>query len=413
MRFYLVAAIAFATLSPQFGKAQSVLRTIKKLPDTGQNMSYTNTFGEDNDYSINLQKFSLKNGIVVDSVTTLMWQQSDGGEMIFYNSKNYCDTLTLGGYTDWRLPHPDEAFTILNFQTPNPALDPKFFTKTDAEYWWTSAVQANDATKAWVTNSGGGIGNHPKTETISAGGTKKIHARCVRETQNNTTITARFVDNGDGTVLDRLTDLTWEKAINPTALTWEDAILYCEGLTLGGNSDWRLPNIKEIRSLSDENKVQPSVNNTSFTGVTITKYWSSTSLPNQTTKAWYLDNNFGITTYDAKTATHSVWAVRGGTTSPSSKTSEIPNPKIHLYPNPFNNYVVIESVTSISRIEVYNATGQWIRSLSSKDVSNSSITQALLNDETLKNLPTGQYVFTLFGPQNTVISRQILIKETP
>ena len=36
------------------GQAQSVVRTIKKLPDTGQNTSYTNTFGEDNDYTINL-----------------------------------------------------------------------------------------------------------------------------------------------------------------------------------------------------------------------------------------------------------------------------------------------------------------------------------------------------------------------
>ena len=331
--------------------------------------------------------------------------------MLFDNAKNYCDTFTLGAYTDWRLPHPDEAFTILNLQTPNPALDSKYFTKTGAEYWWTSAVQANDATKVWVTNAGGGIGNHLKTETISAGGTKKIHARCVRENQNSITITTRFLDNGDGTVLDRLTDLTWEKSIKATAVTWEDAILYCEGLNLGGNSDWRLPNIKEIRSLSDENKVQPSVNNISFTGVTITKYWSSTSLPNQTTKAWYLDNNFGITTYDVKTATHSVWAVRGGTTSPSSKTSEIQKSEIHIYPNPFNSHFVIESASAISRIEIYDIAGQLIKSLSNDNRGNKTLGQVILNDETIKNLPTGQYVFALFGPENAVISRQIVTKE--
>lgn len=411
MKIPFIAAIAVAILTPKFNFAQSVVRTIKKLPDTGQNTSYTNTFGEDNDYSINPQKFGLKNGIVVDSVTTLMWQQTDGGEMLFDNAKNYCDTLTMGGFTDWRLPHPDEAYTILNHQNPNPALDSKYFTKTGAEYWYTSAVQVNDATKVWVTNGGGGIGNHLKSETISAGGTKKMHARCTRETQNSITITTRFLDNGDGTVLDRLTDLTWEKSINATAVTWEDAILYCEGLTLGGNSDWRLPNIKEIRSLSDENKVQPSVNNTAFTGVTITKYWSSTSLPNQTTKAWYLDNNFGITTYDVKTATHSVWAVRGGTTSPSGKTSEMQKSEIHMYPNPFNSHFVIESSRVISKIEVYDIAGQLIKSLSNDNRGNKTLSQIILNDETLKNLPTGQYVFALFGPENTVISRQIVTKE--
>lgn len=413
MKIPFIAAIAVAALFPQTNIAQSVVRTIKKLPDTGQNTSYTNTFGEDNDYSINPQKFSVKNGIVVDSVTTLMWQQTDGGEMLSDNAKNYCDTFTLGAYTDWRLPHPDEAFTILNLQTPNPALDSKYFTKTGAEYWWTSAVQVNDATKVWVTNAGGGIGNHLKTETISAGGTKKIHARCVRENQNNITITARFLDNGDGTVLDQLTDLTWEKSINATAVTWEDAILYCEGLNLGGNSDWRLPNIKEIRSLSDENKVQPSVNNTSFTGVTITKYWSSTSLPNQTTKAWYLDNNFGITTYDVKTATHSVWAVRGGTTSPSSNTSKIQKPEIYIYPNPFNSHFVIESASAISRIEIYDIAGQLIKSLSSSNQGNNTLGQVILNDETIKNLPTGQYVFTLYSHENTVVCSKLITKENP
>jgi hypothetical protein len=60
MKIPFIAAIAFATLLPHIGKAQSVVRTINKLPDTGQNISYTNTFGEDNDYSINLQKFSVR-----------------------------------------------------------------------------------------------------------------------------------------------------------------------------------------------------------------------------------------------------------------------------------------------------------------------------------------------------------------
>ena len=143
----------------------------------------------------------------------------------------------------------------------------------------------------------------------------------------------------------------------------------------------------------------------------ITKYWSSTSLPNQTTKAWYLDNNFGITTYDVKTATHSVWAVRGGTTSPSSKTSEIQKSEIHIYPNPFNSHFVIESASAISRIEIYDIAGQLIKSLSNDNRGNKTLGQVILNDETIKNLPTGQYVFALFGPENTVISRQIVTKD--
>ncbi|MFM1763618.1 MAG: hypothetical protein RLZZ512_1408, partial [Bacteroidota bacterium] len=132
--------------------SQSVYRTLKKLPDTGQNLSYTNTFGEDNDYAINPPNLKISNGTMVyDSVTTLLWQLSDGGEMTFDQAIKYCDTLTLGGFTDWRLPLPSEAFSILNHQNPNPAVDIKIFPKTGAEYWYTSAVQANDPSKSWVT----------------------------------------------------------------------------------------------------------------------------------------------------------------------------------------------------------------------------------------------------------------------
>ena len=47
--------IAFLFLS-SVSLAQSVTKSILLLPDTGQTNSYTTTFGEDNDYSINLLK---------------------------------------------------------------------------------------------------------------------------------------------------------------------------------------------------------------------------------------------------------------------------------------------------------------------------------------------------------------------
>ena len=44
------------------------------VPDTGQTQSYTNTFGEDSDYTINQHSYTdLGNGIVRDNVTGLEW----------------------------------------------------------------------------------------------------------------------------------------------------------------------------------------------------------------------------------------------------------------------------------------------------------------------------------------------------
>jgi hypothetical protein len=159
--FLLISSISFA---------QSIQKTINLLPDTGQTGSYTSTFGEDNDYTINAPSYTNNgNGTITDNVTGLMWQQADGGEMTIENAQIYCDNLTLGGYTDWRLPNCHELFSILNHDKVNPAADTNYFTKTLAEYWWSNEFQANDANKVWVTNAGGGVGNHPKTETLASG----------------------------------------------------------------------------------------------------------------------------------------------------------------------------------------------------------------------------------------------------
>lgn len=387
-------------LSPSVAVCQSVYRTLKKLPDTGQYLSYTSTFGEDNDYVINPPNLKISNGTMVyDSVTTLLWQLSDGGEMTFDQAITYCDTLTLGGFTDWRLPSPAEAYSILNHQNPNPAVDIKIFPKTGAEYWYTSAVQANDPSKSWVTNAGGGIGNHPKTETISAGGTKKFHARAVRSTSADVFIANRFVDNGDGTVTDQLTDLMWVKSPGTTASNWEDAILLSEYNTTGGHTDWRLPNIKEIRSLNDETRTQPSVSTTAFPGIAQSKFWSSTTLPNQSSKAWYYDNQFGITTYDVKSATHLVWMVRTATTSASTPPIGENRPTgFRIFPNPTDQILTIQSEINITLVEISDPLGQVITKVYNTNKINTSA------------LPTGQYVLTIYNQNCQPVGRTIFLK---
>jgi hypothetical protein len=119
--------------------AQSYNKTIERLPDTGQIIGYTPTFGEDNDYTINSPSYTNNiNGTITDNVTGLMWQQVDGGEMTIENATIYCDNLILGGFSDWRLSNPIESFSILNHQNNNPAMNTTFFTASTAEYWWTN-----------------------------------------------------------------------------------------------------------------------------------------------------------------------------------------------------------------------------------------------------------------------------------
>jgi len=338
-------------------------KTMIRLPDTGANTSYTNTFGEDNDYNINIPTFiNNGDGTITDTVTGLMWQGLDGGEMRIENAIAYCDTLTLGGFTNWRLPTAQESFSILNMQNVNPALNTTYFPNNNAEYWWTSERQANDTNKIWVTNAGGGIGNHQRTETVSAGGTKKFQVRAVRDVQAVPTVIAHFTDNGDSTITDNLTNLVWQKFPNTTAQSWEQALAYSENLTLANTTDWRLPNIKELQSLNDESVIQPSVTLPYFQNIGVKKYWSSTSLPNQTTKAWYWDTQFGITTYDIKTNLNYVVCVKTKSTIATSITSLDSRNTIEVSPIPFSNFIHIKNIHPGKMISLINLQGKIIYS---------------------------------------------------
>lgn len=245
-----------------------------KLPDTSQTLDTTATFGEDADYTINAQSFTDNaNGTVTDNVTGLMWQKTDNGESTWETAVANASSITTGGYTDWRLPTPGELFALLNHNNGNPAaIDTTYFPSNPAgaaEYWWSSDTYGTSTSNVWCANAGGGLGGKPKTETISAGGTFRYHARYVRGTKP--TNGHNYVNNNDGTITDTDTGLMWTQV--PAAATgWDSALSYAENLSLGGYSDWRLPNIKELQTLTDytlttatsTTGIKPSINRTMF-----------------------------------------------------------------------------------------------------------------------------------------------------
>jgi formylglycine-generating enzyme required for sulfatase activity len=321
----ILALVAVAVLSSGQSNAQKLLPF--KLPDTGQNSGYTATQGEDADFIINPPSFTDNgDGTITDNTTGLMWQKTDGGEMTWENASAFCKNLALGGYRDWRLPKSHELFSINNFDNLNPALNTVYFTKTSAEYWWTSDTRADDTTRIWVVNAGGGIGAHPKAETISAGGVKRFHVRAVRNPFATIFSVPHYTDNGNGTITDNYTGLTWQKIQSAITMTWEEALAYSKTLTLAGKSDWRVPNIRELQSLNDEQKLSPSLNKTYFTNVLPGNYWSSTTLTSTVSKAWDLNTEYGIVSYDDKSLKQNVLLVRGGFDNKDLNISEVQIP---------------------------------------------------------------------------------------
>jgi hypothetical protein len=101
-----------------------------------------------------------------------------------------------------------------------------------------------------------------------------------------------FTDNGDGTVTDSRTGLMWQKQDDGGFRNWDTALTYCEGLTLASHSDWRLPNIKALRSIVDNTKTNPAIDSTYFPQSNSGEdYWSSTSAGD--TNAWIVSFSDG------------------------------------------------------------------------------------------------------------------------
>ncbi|HPR83169.1 MAG TPA: DUF1566 domain-containing protein [Pontiellaceae bacterium] len=296
------------------------------LPDTGQTNRYTQTFGEDSDFRGRGPSYADNgDGTVTDRITGLVWQKTDGGEMTWEQAREYAHKLQLGGHADWRLPASMELFSVVDHSANGPAMNTAVFTRTEAKYWWTDSVRCDDTDRVWVVNSGGGIGPHLKQLATSPDKKGAFHVRCVR---GDSPLCAgpSLNDNGDGTVTDQTTGLIWQKIGPDSDLTWEEALTYCSWLRLAGQSDWRLPNIKELRSLSDDRNVKPSVDKTFFPAVQAAYYWSSTSQCNRPESAWFADFTTGLVSHTEKQQKHLVLAVRGGAAVPGPAVKPAPDP---------------------------------------------------------------------------------------
>ena len=297
--------LRFAALLPG---ASAVLRAV--LPDTGQTARHTRTFGEDSDFSgAGPRLRDNGDGTVSDEVTGLTWQRVDGGEMTWDAARAYARDLRLAGRDDWRLPTSHELFGILNHGRNRPPLDTGFFQRSEAEYWWSATTRAGDASRVWVANAGGGTGPHPVRETLSAGGEKRIHVLCVRGAPPSDGPRLRL--EGAGTLTDDATGLVWQREAPAEPMTWEEALDYCARLNLAGHGDWRLPNVKELRSLCDDTAGRP-LPAALFTRGPRGAAWTSTSENNRLDRAWHVNLDNGLVTHAMKAERLAVLAVRGG-----------------------------------------------------------------------------------------------------
>ncbi|MBI5640589.1 MAG: DUF1566 domain-containing protein [Nitrospirae bacterium] len=282
-----------------------------RLPDTGQTDSFTNTFGEDSDYTINPPSLVHNtNNTVTDINTGLVWQDEDDSNVLTWEEAlAYCEEVTLAGYLDWRLPTKKELVSIIDFGRAYPAADTNIFPNTKFyqpvkpyDYWSSSEGSDNLSGDAYYVGFGVGTSGIYRKSF-------RNYARCVRGGEYPG---SSFTNNGNGTVTDDPTGLMWQQT-EGGSLNWESALSYCEGLSLGGYSDWRLPNIKELDFIAETTRYNPAVNAEYFPFALSAIYWSATTRPDIPSEASCIDFSYGtIGHYPKSDSRGNVRCVRGG-----------------------------------------------------------------------------------------------------
>jgi hypothetical protein len=88
----------------------------------------------------------------------------------------------------------------------------------------------------------------------------------------------------------------WQKDNNGYEVTWQDALKYCNNLSLGGYDDWHLPTLWEVWQMFD---YETSTCYSGFNGCNLL-YLSSTSIPWYLGAVYYMDPNNGAIGYASK-----------------------------------------------------------------------------------------------------------------
>lgn len=230
-----------------------------------------------------------------DNVTGLTWQRvpetNNDGTLTHADKLTFEDALAqpaklnaarFGGFSDWRVPGIKEIYSLFDCRGTDPSgyqgtdtsglrpfLDAKAFTFIYGDVANGARIidsQYASATKYVGKSARGGDkvfgvnfadGRIKGYDQAMPGGKRKFKffVLCVRG--NPDYGKNDFKDNGNGSVSDRATGLTWSKADSGKGMDWEHALAWVQQKNAEkflGHDDWRMPSVKELQSIVDYTK---------------------------------------------------------------------------------------------------------------------------------------------------------------
>ena len=301
------------------------------LAKTGQSSGYEYAYGEDgelrNGYTWPSPRFTNQGGgVIVDNLTGLMWSQNSYGSGSWEAALSSAQSVTLGGYDDWRLPSVNEIEILVAYNTSSPALPSghpfQSIHAGSSDFYWSSTTVApqgytgyaytclmfngnllykqKTSSGYWLVCRGGvAIGGEQPDDPDAAVPLAKTGQTTSYRTGDDGDVEAgvtppatRFSLSGD-LVTDNLTGLMWYRRMQ-TYGSWSYAVSAAYSSTLGGYTDWRLPNIRELLTLMDWSRAYPALPAGHPFIYSSYNIWSSTTYSLGTGSAWRLDMSTGL-----------------------------------------------------------------------------------------------------------------------
>lgn len=265
---------------------------------------------------------------VTDHLTGLIWLKDPTvASAIALSWANSLTTANAGTWCSqsagaWRVPNVNELFSLVNFGESNMAnwlnSSNGHFNNIAADRYWSSSSRSNNTNSKWyiqmstgnlssfdianallllpVRGTTTGLASIPQTgESQTAPLDPAPTGSDGNLMKGATWPTPRFTVGSGATancITDNLTGLTWLRDValanGGDALNWESAIKTASTGSWCGYNDWRLPNIREMMSLTNYSQQYMTwLTDAGFANFSSTAvYWSSTTTASDSSKAW-------------------------------------------------------------------------------------------------------------------------------
>jgi hypothetical protein len=303
----------------------SIFTKLVRLPATGQTTVYQTN--DDGTYQSGATLLYADNGdgTITDSNTKLMWVKQP--ELIIPGAVGVTATNQIQvAKGNWAITtayvaadlvyaietEAVEGITVTRSETTVTSNTADTFTAADVgRTIVVTAPGASSVIRAFTNGTTVTVANSVTDAGAKTFSINSYYVCAVAHTSGGTTFTADITANPT-----YWRETTWTgSAANlttPLQKRWDSAaILDCEALDYAGYTDWRLPNLKELISIVNYEKVSPAINTTAFPNTQSTFYWSSTPYADGATFAWFFSFYGGNPYNGNKTLAGYVRCVRG------------------------------------------------------------------------------------------------------